>query len=237
TIIQADETGNWEQEINLVGGENIINITTSNGQDYQESTEITVIYTTAEINVSTPTIQDLASPSADQVNENLKQRIQEIVTDKTKASTTLKGYAGVITKINDINLVINISPDKTLQITTNDSTAIVRLGKEIPPASLSIDEKVIIIGLLDTDEILSAKRIVTVKDTTPTTKRQTTIAPLSQLEVPNHAFTIGKFNADIPKKSNIDVSEITENQIVMAIIETDLEDNTNTLLSLQPLLQ
>ncbi|MBU1200367.1 hypothetical protein KJ953_02420, partial [Patescibacteria group bacterium] len=47
TIIQADETGNWEQEINLVGGENIINITTSNGQDYQESTEITVIYTTA----------------------------------------------------------------------------------------------------------------------------------------------------------------------------------------------
>jgi len=218
TIIQADETGNWEQEINLVGGENIINITTSNGQDYQESTEITVIYTTAQL--PTPTTQETASPSTD-VNENLKQRIQEIVKDKTKTTTTLKGYAGVITKINDINLVINISPDKTLQITTNDTTTIVRLGKEIPPASLSIDEKVIIIGLLDTDEILSAKRIVTVKDTTPTTKRQTTIGSFSSL------------NADIPKKSNIDVSEITENQIVMAIIETDLEDNTNTLLLLQ----
>lgn len=48
-IIKADESGQFKQEIDLIGGENIIEITASDGQGYQESTEITVIYTTAEI--------------------------------------------------------------------------------------------------------------------------------------------------------------------------------------------
>ncbi len=49
-IIQSDQTGNFSQEISLVGGENIIQLTATNGQDYQESTNITIIYTTAAIN-------------------------------------------------------------------------------------------------------------------------------------------------------------------------------------------
>ena len=48
TIIKSDETGIFEQEINLVGGENIIKVTASDGLSYQEETEIIVIYTTAE---------------------------------------------------------------------------------------------------------------------------------------------------------------------------------------------
>jgi hypothetical protein len=48
-IIQSDQSGSFSQEISLIGGENIIQITATNGQDYQESTNITIIYTTAEI--------------------------------------------------------------------------------------------------------------------------------------------------------------------------------------------
>lgn len=49
TIIQADQDGNFQQEIDLIGGENIIEITATDGKDYQESLELTVIYTTADI--------------------------------------------------------------------------------------------------------------------------------------------------------------------------------------------
>lgn len=249
SIIQANQSGNWEQEIELIGGQNIIEITSTNGAEFQESLQFSLIYTTANINMEsidtpTPTAQDEATPSAastsggdDQVDENLKQRIQEIVKEKltVKKEDTLKGYAGSISQIIGLNLVVNISNNQMLQITTDANTNIIKEGKDTKLTSLSIDENIIIIGLLDSKDILSAKRIVAIKPVAPTTKRQTTIAPLSHLKVRN--LMLGELEVTIPKNSDINTEEIQDGQTVIAIIETDLEDKTNTILSLQPLLQ
>jgi hypothetical protein len=246
-IIQSDELGSWEHQAGLTGGENVIKVTTSNGIDYQESLSLTVIYTTANIptpGTSSTSGQDAKVPSntastsgqTDQVNDNLKQRIQEIVKDKLvdPKEDILKGYAGTIAKINDVNLVVNLSEKETLQVMTNDATDIIKNGKPLKITGLSIDEKIIIIGNLSTEDILSALRIVTIKNTPPTAKRHVVVAPVSNLDV--RSLDIGELNTDIPKKSDIDLEELQDGQTVMAIIETDLEENTNTLLSLQSLL-
>ena len=220
SIIQANQSGNWEQEIELIGGQNIIEITSTNGAEFQESLQFSLIYTTAEINLET---QEPASPSADQV----KQKVLSLVNDELKGTKKdlLKGYAGSISQIIGLNLVVNISNNQMLQITTDANTNIIKEGKDTKLTSLSIDENIIIIGLLDSKDILSAKRIVAIKTTVPDFKRQAVVGTLSSL------------NAVVPKKSNIDITEITETQIVLAITETDLEDNTNSILLLQPLLQ
>jgi len=48
-IIQADEQGNFSQEIDLVGGDNQITISSANDQDYQEEIIFNLVYTTANI--------------------------------------------------------------------------------------------------------------------------------------------------------------------------------------------
>ena len=48
-IIQADDQGSFSQEIELVGGDNQINISAANDQDYQEEIVFNLIYTTANI--------------------------------------------------------------------------------------------------------------------------------------------------------------------------------------------
>lgn len=48
-IIQADEQGNFSQEIDLIGGDNQITISAANDQDYQEELTFNLIYTTATI--------------------------------------------------------------------------------------------------------------------------------------------------------------------------------------------
>ena len=236
TITQSNESGNWQQEISLVGGENIIKITATDGADYQESMNLTIIYTTANIPTS-GTAQEIATGSADQVNENLKQRIQEIVKDKTKntQTNTLIGHTGVITKISDLSLVVKTSSGNLLQVITNDKTDIVRNGQDIKANSLSIDEKIIIIGNLNTEDILSAKRIVTIKNPTPTTERQTIIAPLTNIKVPN--LDIKELSVTIPQGLSSKTEGLQNGQVVISIIETDLEDNTHTLLQLRSLLQ
>lgn len=49
TIIQADDQGNFSQEIDLIGGNNQIYLSAANNQDYQESLTFNLVYTTADI--------------------------------------------------------------------------------------------------------------------------------------------------------------------------------------------
>ena len=48
-IIQADEQGNFSQEIDLIGGDNQISISAANDEGYQEETVFNLVYTTAKI--------------------------------------------------------------------------------------------------------------------------------------------------------------------------------------------
>jgi len=48
-IIQADEQGDFSQEIDLIGGDNQITISAANDQDYQEEIAFNLVYTTATI--------------------------------------------------------------------------------------------------------------------------------------------------------------------------------------------
>jgi|SaaInlStandDraft_4_1057021.scaffolds.fasta_scaffold36662_2 hypothetical protein len=189
----------------------------------------------------------VATQSAEEINENLKQRIQDVVKDKLDTAEenikdkqergALVGYSGIITKIMSSVIIINTSQNTEIQITTNENTDVVRNGQVVKLTSLSIEEKIITIGQLDTEDILSAKRIVAIKTTTPDSTRQTVVGPIQNLDLDTLELTIGDLTIDIPKNLDLDTEEIEIGQTIMAIIETDIEDQTHTLLSLQLLLQ
>lgn len=191
---------------------------------------------------------DTATQSAQEIeSENLKQRLQDVIKDKLnsaedtiknkQAENSLVGYTGIINKISDLSLVVNTSQNNLLQVITSEDTDIIKNGKEIKASSLSIDEKIIIIGNLNTEDILNAKRIIAISNTKATTKRQTVVGPISNLDPEDLSFSINEFNIDIPKKSTIAIEDLQNGQIVIAIIETNIEKETHTLLSLQSLLQ
>jgi len=48
-ITQANDQGSFSQEIDLIGGDNQIDISAADNQDYQESLVLNLVYTTADI--------------------------------------------------------------------------------------------------------------------------------------------------------------------------------------------
>jgi hypothetical protein len=210
---------------------------------------LTIVAITACLFITQPVLAaDTATQSAQEIeSENLKQRLQDVIKDKLdsaedtiknkQAENSLVGYTGIINKISNLSLVVNTTQNNLLQVITSEDTNIVKNGKEIKASSLSIDEKIIIIGNLDTEDILNAKRLIAISNTPAITKRQTVVGPISNLDQKTLSFSIKELNIDIPKKSTIDPEDLQDNQTVIVIIETDIEDQTNTLLSLQSLLQ
>ena len=244
-IIKADQSGNFEQEIELTGGENIISITAANGSDYKESVEITIIYTSAEISSVTPTIspedsdQEEATDSATKEYQNLIKRLQDRAKDNQTdpEDNNLKGYVGIINKISNLSLVVNTPQNNLLQVTTDEDTDVVKNGKDIKASTLSIDEKIIIMGFLNTEDILHAKRIVAIPYSDSTLTRQVLTGTISNLDIESLEFSLGELSIGIPKKLDLDLEELVNDQQVITIVETDTEDDTHTLLLLQPLLQ
>ena len=210
---------------------------------------LTIVAITACLFIPQPVLAaDTATQSAQEIeSENLKQRLQDVIKDKLdsaedtiknkQAENSLVGYTGIINKISNLSLVVNTTQNNLLQVITSEDTNIVKNGKEIKASSLSIDEKIIIIGNLDTEDILNAKRLIAISNTPAITKRQTVVGPISNLDQKTLSFSIKELNIDIPKKSTIDPEDLQDNQTVIVIIETDIEDQTNPLLSLQSLLQ
>lgn len=190
-----------------------------------------------------------SSSSAESIQENLKERIKNVVKenlDQTELSLrekinqqTLMGFAGQITKLTDESITIK-NEDKNLQIVTNEETVLVRNNQNIKVSSLSIDERIIVIGNLNSEDILTAKRIVTTTSKEATVKRQTFVGHILDIDIKNDSFEL--LNQDnvsvtisLPSKSTTDIEDLSANQNIIIIVETDLEDNTHSLLQLKNL--
>jgi len=218
TIVTADIDGNFSVDLSLTGGENVIKLTVLKDDHTTDSTQITVIYTTAKIgseNVLEP-ITASASAIVDKVvkaalDKNLKN-VQEV--------NLLVGYAGII---NDIKLgVFNLTTDEAnLQISYDSKTTIIKDGKTLKPELLPVKDKAVVIGNMSSLDILVAKRIViSSKDEIPEIEKKVIYSPI--VKIRGNLLTLnidGKSQeVTIGKKLKLDPKTLTTDSSIFGVL-------------------
>lgn len=108
-----------------------------------------------------PTLVISADPN-DNINEEIKQRIQDVVQDKLK----MKKLIGVVGKITDfkldaITLVNNID---SYHVSVASNSAIQKDNKPIKINDLAISDRLIVIGYLNDNDVLESRRIIVTKE-------------------------------------------------------------------------
>jgi hypothetical protein len=92
------------------------------------------------------------------IQEKVKAKLQEI--SQTKETNPKRGYVGTITKINQDTINLDTKDtNRTINFTT-DTVYLNAKSTKIKHADLKIGQEVLVIGLLDDQKNLTAKRII-----------------------------------------------------------------------------
>lgn len=172
-------------------------------------------------------IKNTVQENLDQAEDNIRQKLEE---------KTLFGYTGTITNIKE-NIITADTNNNLYQIIFDENTVVVRKSTNIDPEDLAIDENIIIMGYLSSDDILTARRIVTITISDPDFIRQTFIGSVQEIDLKSDTLIL--LVDDKPVEIDIEDLELEEDetlnpqQKIMIIVETDLEEDTHTLLQLQ----
>ena len=159
--------------------------------------------------------------SSDIIKEEVKQRLQEIVQDKTRN----KKLIGVVGKITDFKLdAITLANNQdSYHISVASTSAIQKDNKPIKISDLAISDRLIVIGYLNENNILESRRIVATKDK-PVIQKTFELITLSKIDK-----KAGKINSiSIPSKLSLDFDKIKVGDKLAVI--TTIEGKTTTLL-------
>lgn len=159
--------------------------------------------------------------SSDIIKEEVKQRLQEIVQDKTRN----KKLIGVVGKITDFKLdAITLANNQdSYHISVASTSAIQKDNKPIKISDLAISDRLIVIGYLNENNILESRRIVATKDQ-PVIQKTFELITLSKIDK-----KAGKINSIfIPSKLSLDFDKIKVGDKLAVITTT--EGKTTTLL-------
>jgi len=173
-------------------------------------------------------IKNTVQENLNQAEDNIRQKLEEKM---------LLGYTGTITNIKE-EIITADTNNNLYQIIFDDDTTVIRNGQSIDPEDLSIDEDIIIMGYLSSDDILTARRIVTTNLTPDNTIRQTLIGTLQEIDQDEDVLYL--LLDDQPLEVDVSDFDFDEQlpqpqQQLMIIVATDTEEDTHQLLQLQVL--
>lgn len=160
--------------------------------------------------------------SSDIIKEEVKQRLQEIVQDKTRN----KKLIGVVGKITDFKLdaITLINNQDSYHISVASTSAIQKDNKPIKISDLAISDRLIVIGYLNNENnILESRRIVATKDQ-PVIQKTFELITLSKIDK-----KANKINSiTVPSKLPFDFDKAKVGDKLAVITTT--EGKTTTLL-------
>lgn len=181
---------------------------------------------------STPSAQ--VSPSDNDINQNLTERIKNITQEKLSSAEaqikekinqlSLVGYAGKVTSVTANSLTID-SNSEIFQIATDDTTSVVNAGQKIKLSSVAIGDKIIVIGTINAKrDVIAAKRIVEVKTDTSADKPEVYFGTIQTIDVKKKTIVL-KTNTDgqtliLSKKANLKIDDLSTGKNVLVIVRT-----------------
>lgn len=231
TAVTTDSSGKFSAQIKLTGGENKLTISALTG-DQLNSTAVTAIYTTAKIITPTPNPVDapIASSSQEIVNktkeeilkkaqEQFKQTEENLNTKSNIAQ--LVGYKGAITNIAQ-NAITVVADKINLQVSFDAGTTIIKDGRPIKPDQLSIKDAVIVIGYSIGNEVITAKRIVVIKETSPEPTKKIVFSPINKINLKSKSLSITIDGQEqilvLGKKLKLDLNLLQTGQRLFGVI-------------------
>lgn len=173
-IIQANEKGEFNENVDLVSGVNQIKVTAFDKNGSESGTKVLVVYSSAfekKDVVDEKTEKDTSSESA------IRAKVQEKVKE---AMSKPKAYLGTVTDITDSTIQIKstggeIGQGNIKQISVDgDGLTVVQTGKtnkEVKLTDIAIGDFIVAMGYKNGNQVLSAQRIlITSEVADPTSK-------------------------------------------------------------------
>ncbi len=156
-IIQADQKGVFEQDVNLTSGVNQIKLTAFDPKGNQSIEKVLVVYSSAFQKKTVP------SPTGDASSEStIREKVAEKVAE---ALNKPKAYIGVVTDIADSTIQIKTleSEIKQISIAGDGITVVNSKGtstKAVKLTDIAIGDFIVAMGYVNSNSVLSAQRIL-----------------------------------------------------------------------------
>lgn len=168
-FLTSDNKGNFEQNIELIGGVNQIIITAFDLAGKKVEKKILVVYSSEFSKYIDEDIQKQQKEATSSTRGKILQKV-------TEASYSPKAYLGTITDIAESSIQIKTQEGSIEQLATNkDETSVLKIGKTNKEAALSdvaIGDFIVAMGFKNGNNVLDTKRILVT--TPPPTLNKTT---------------------------------------------------------------
>ena len=167
-VIQADEKGGFEYEIDLIGGVNEIIVTAFDETGASVEKKEIVVYST-EFEVAQETKPEAspkeeASTSSDAIRNKVQEKVESVINSP-------KAYIGTVTDLSEGTIQINrfvfskeeSKNNEILQISVKGEPVFVKVAKEtknIKFSDVAIGDFIVAMGFVNGNSVLEAKRVL-----------------------------------------------------------------------------
>lgn len=228
-IIETDEKGGFEQEIDLVGGINQIILQAFDKSGTSVKKELTIVYSTefeklqsVEEEETSESTDSTETEEVDSVREKVKEKIAE-------AQNNPKAFIGTVTDITEKTLQIKNGAGEIQQISfSSEDTSFIKSGKttsSIDFEDVGIGDFIIAMGYITNGNgVLETKRVLVLSEPEEL-KRTIVLGEIASVEkkvVKINSSELEEFVLEFPKRwTGPEISELEEKMKIIAIGEIE----------------
>lgn len=189
---------------------------------------------TSTSSATTQKITVTATPAINEetVNSNLQDRVKEIIQEKLSSSEaqikdkvsqiSLVGYTGKVSAVTSSSITLD-TQGEIFQIATTETTQIISANQKIKLSSIAIGDKVIVIGNINVKkDIITAKRIVVIKESTPSEPTKAAMGTIASIDKAKRTFTLKSSKETLSlllaRKANLKIDELVIGKQLFVII-------------------
>lgn len=194
----------------------------------------------------TPTIPITPEPtiSDSDIRESLQDRLKKAAEEKSDVASQILGAnqkraaVGTLKDLTNNTLTIQLKDGGTKLAALTDKTVFIRKGKTVSQSDLVIGDYTIAMGYINGNNILEARRVVSVETPTERPARKIAIVMVTDVNTKKKSFTATAdrpaelggpetLTITVPKASDLDLSKLEANMKLVIVALTD--DKTSSL--------
>lgn len=147
--------------------------------------------------IAAPIVAQTSSPSANPIRDAVKEKVQQEL-DQIKKAVAKRGFVGTITAKSDSTLTLtNLKSQPRTVAVPADTTIKLSGGKEGTFADLKVDTFILVMGDVDSQNVMTAKRLLVLAKPVPDKRKavlgtvtKTSSSSLSVTTVTKDALTV-----------------------------------------------
>lgn len=237
-LLEADEEGSFEQEVDLVGGANEIIITAFDEEGASIEEKITIIFSSE---FAKQIEEDSETSSQDEATEEAETVRDKVAEKVAKAKNVAFAYIGTVTDISESTLQIKNEDEEIKQVSTDQETTFVKTIKTstvVKFQDVAIGDFIIAMGFKNGNDVLEAKRIL-ISSPLEVSNRKAVFGQI--VEIDKKTVTVkqtdgGQWALEFGKSwKGPELNEIDEGNIIIAVgIASENTLETRTLFVIPP---